>query len=252
MRLFSSEVGLGNPIIFLHGFPFDHHLWDLMHDYLHREFRYIFPDLRGFGKSQVDHAAFSMQDMAQDVIELIDRLGIKECMLVGHSMGGYVALQVLRLIPSRVRGIALLASHIYADTNDTKENRYRTIKKMDSLTTSEVFKEMPLKLSAFPLVQAYCANAVECAKPIGLQGALQAMAKRKSSEDLWALNPIPKLVVSGKDDQFISEDTTQKMVRIGHSVKHVTLGEAGHMLIREHPAETAVILNDFITTIRSE
>src|SRR5688572_27394425 len=84
--------GSGPPLVLLHGFPLDHHLWDEVVPLLEDTFDLIFPDLRGFGDSTTIDSPHSIDDYASDVGGLLDYLGIQKAAIVGHSMGGYVAL----------------------------------------------------------------------------------------------------------------------------------------------------------------
>jgi len=249
MKIFSVEKGTGVPVLFLHGFPFDHQLWDLLHMYLHENIRSITPDLRGFGKSKVRKTEFTMQEMAKDVVDLIDEKQIGDAIVIGHSMGGYLGLEMIRQNPDRVRAIVLVASHVFGDTEKKKESRLKTKKQLNKLLPSTVFKDMPKKLSSNPEVQKYCMRAIGKAESEGLQGALYAMANRKSSEDLWASVDIPKLLIAGKEDQFISRDMSDEMAEIGREVNYVLVDGAGHMLMCEKPTVTARIINAFTVKV---
>jgi len=68
--------------------------------------------------------------MAVDVIDLVDQLHIRESVVVGHSMGGYVALEMVRSYPERISGLVLISSHIFADTSEKKQSRFENIDKI--------------------------------------------------------------------------------------------------------------------------
>ena len=250
MKLFYSEEGSGYPVIFLHGFPFDHQLWDLLLPYLSEDFRFIFPDLRGFGESLSEKSGYLMSEMAEDVIQLMDGMGIQIAILIGHSMGGYLALEITRQQQTRIAGLGLIASHIYSDTREGVANRLEMIEKLESMPILEVLSEMPEKLSTYPSVQDYCRKVIENANVAGIQGALYAMAYRPSSEFLWAESIIPKLVIAGRDDQFIPIKTSETVANSSGNVIYKVLENAGHMLMREKPAETAEELEKLFRQVR--
>ena len=247
MKIHYIEYGSGYPIILLHGFPFNNHLWDPLLPLFYRGNRYIFPDLRGFGKSMVTDSEYDMHDMAQDVITLMENLKLKKAIIFGHSMGGYVALEVLRQAPDYIAGIALIASHIYADPFKKQKSRLETVSRLRSENPIRIFHELPKKLSLDKTVKEYCRKAIKKAKPIGLQGAMKAMAHRSSSEAIWVDSEIPKLIVAGEDDQFISREINKKMARSGRNVTFEVLEDAGHMLMREFPERTVSVMDKFIS-----
>lgn len=251
MELFFSEQGTGYPVIFLHGFPFDHLLWEPMKKFLPGDNRFIFPDVRGFGKSLAKKSDYLMEDMAKDIIQLLDAEGVRKAIIGGHSMGGYIALEILRQAPNRLDGIILVASHIYADTEEKQSERFNTIEQIDFKSLIELLEGMPNKLSTDEIVQTYCKKMVEKSKAIGVKGALRAMAKRQSSENLWITAATPKLIIAGDNDQFIKPEIIEKMAINGRNVSKIIIKDAGHMLMREKPEATANALKDFINQIRS-
>src|SRR5512143_3456474 len=126
IRLAYDRRGTGTPLVLLHGYPLDHHLWDQVAPLLVDTFELILPDLRGFGESSTVDSFYTMEDIASDVAALLDHLEIQKAAVVGHSMGGYVALAFARLYPQRVNGLGLISSQILADTPDRKEGRYNS------------------------------------------------------------------------------------------------------------------------------
>ena len=87
-------------------------------------YRMIAPDLRGHGESSAPEGVYTMDEMADDVIELIDTLHIKEPVVLGGlSMGGYVALSLVARYPDRVRGLMLMDTQAGADTPEAAQNR---------------------------------------------------------------------------------------------------------------------------------
>ncbi len=112
IRLAYERRGTGAPLVLLHGYPLDHHLWDEVTPLLVDTFDLIIPDLRGFGESSTVDLFSAMEDFASDIAALLDHLEIQKTAIVGHSMGGYVALAFARAL-SRTRDrawISLLAS----------------------------------------------------------------------------------------------------------------------------------------------
>jgi haloacetate dehalogenase len=105
----SAKV-LGTPVIMIHGWPEDSYTWDEVAGQLNASLRVIAPDLRGLGDSErtLDQAAYQKVELAKDVVEIIDALGIKDFYLVGHDWGGVVAQEVALAVPDRVKKLAIL------------------------------------------------------------------------------------------------------------------------------------------------
>src|SRR6266542_2131492 len=110
-----TEEGTGEPIVLLHAFPLDAGMWAEQRRELSRSARVIVPDLRGFGRSAALPLAVTIDDHADDVCDLLDRLAIKRATLVGLSMGGYVALAFARRHPKRLARLALADTRAAAD-----------------------------------------------------------------------------------------------------------------------------------------
>ena len=105
IRLAYERRGTGAPLVLLHGYPLDHHLWDDVAPLLEDTFDVILPDLRGFGGSSTVDSFYTMEDMASDIAALLDQLGIQKAAVVGHSMGGYVALAFAAFILNASPGL---------------------------------------------------------------------------------------------------------------------------------------------------
>src|SRR5512147_1809966 len=126
IRIAYERRGTGTPLVLLHGYPLDHHLWDKVAPLLGDTFELILPDLRGFGGSSTVDSFYTMEDIASDIAALLDHLGIQKAAIVGHSMGGYVALAFARLSPERVSGLGLVSSQALADPEERKQGRYKS------------------------------------------------------------------------------------------------------------------------------
>jgi len=250
MKLFFLEQGKGFPVILLHGFPFDHHLWDPLINFLSADIRFVIPDLRGFGASAVVDSHYSLSEMAADVIDLMDALHLDGAVLAGHSLGGYVALEIAGQVPERVKGLALIASHIFPDSPEKIQERRETSAKLDNAPPIVVLSGMPDKLSQDEGVRAYCRYALETADTNGILGALAAMAARPSFEDIWQVLEVPKLLLGGEQDAFITREMSDRVACIGRNVIYKVLGNSGHMLLREKPQLVAEELLQYINLVR--
>ena len=96
IRMAYSDVGSGAPVLFLHAFPLSGAMWQGQLEALRATYRLIVPDLRGFGATDAPPGPYSMDQQADDVVALLDHVGLEQVTVVGLSMGGYIAFALLR------------------------------------------------------------------------------------------------------------------------------------------------------------
>lgn len=110
VELAVHESGHGEPVVLLHAWGETHRSFDGLTPLLPRSLRLVVPDQRGVGDSAKPAGGYSLRDAADDVVALLDGLGIEACWLLGTSSGGYVAQQVAVAHPDRVRGLVLVGA----------------------------------------------------------------------------------------------------------------------------------------------
>ena len=152
--------GKGTPLVLIHGFPLDHTTWDETAVMLEDTSDLILPDLRGFGGSTTVNKTYTIDDMASDIAGLLEKLGIEKAAVVGHSMGGYVALAFTRLYPTHVRGLGLVSSQALADAPERKQGRYDMAGKVGENGIGVVADAMAPKLSADARVQEFVRGVI--------------------------------------------------------------------------------------------
>ncbi len=116
------QQGTGFPILCLHGHPGSADCMKVFTDVLSTEFHTITPDLRGYGHSQTRTlgaklSPFTMQDHLTDLKALLDRLGIKKCLILGWSLGGILAMELALRNPDRFSGLILVATAAHPVSN---------------------------------------------------------------------------------------------------------------------------------------
>src|SRR5271157_5908196 len=186
MQLAFADTRRASVLVLLHGFPLSREMWASQITEIGKYYRVIAPDLRGHGDSSAPEGVYTMDEMADDVIELLDRLQIKQPVVVGGlSMGGYVALSLVLRYPERVCGLILIDTRAAADTpeaakgrEDTARNVLRAgsgrgmietmVPRLFGKTTRE---KHPQRVEAMLAV-------MERTSPQGIAGALRGMAIR--------------------------------------------------------------------------
>jgi pimeloyl-ACP methyl ester carboxylesterase len=233
------ESGSGEPFFLIHGLALDHSIWFPVKEVMSKYFRIILPDIRSHGLSTIEKTEFSMIDLGRDIIQIMDRMDIETAYFAGHSMGGYISLSILKNFPQRIRGIALVTSHIYADTEEKCEQRLFMAERLSLEEPIEVFRGMPDKLTKDEKIADYCRKLISQTDGSGIGGVLRAMAHRPSYEGVWKSTEKPAMIIAGKEDQFIPIQTSRKMHMFSPRSALFEVDNAGHMVMMENPQLTA-------------
>lgn len=242
IRLAYDRRGQGRPMVLLHGFPLDHHLWDDVVPLLEDQFDLILPDLRGFGGSSTVDSFYTMEDYASDIASLLDHLGIAKAGIVGHSMGGYVALAFARLYPERVSGLGLVSSQVLADAPDRKEGRYKSAAEVADKGIASVVETMTPKFTSDARLQRFARESMEKQQPAAYIGALKAMAERIDSTPLLSSIEYPVVLVHGDADVLVPIDRAREVKAALPNAHLVEVSGAGHMPMMEAAEKTAEAL----------
>ncbi|NUQ84969.1 MAG: alpha/beta fold hydrolase [Anaerolineales bacterium] len=235
--------GRGAPLVLLHGYPLDHHIWDGVLPMLEDKFDLILPDLRGFGDSTTVDAPYAMNDFASDVAGLLDHLEIQKAAIAGHSMGGYVALAFLNRYPGRVSGFGMVSSQVLADTPERKEGRYKTAAEIAEKGVQGVVESMASKLTPDERVRMLAGEIMKRQKPAGFVGALKAMAERMDAASLLTSFKFPVAIVHGDSDDLIPVERAREMKGMVPHAHFLELKGVGHLPMMEAPRETAGALS---------
>jgi pimeloyl-ACP methyl ester carboxylesterase len=255
IKLSYSEQGHGMPLVLLHGFPFHSGLWQPQVHNLSSSYRVITPDLRGFGQSEVTQGTYEMALMAQDVLKLLDDLGIERAAIMGHSMGGYVALALWRLAPERFSALGLIASHAWADSPAQRQAREQLIDAIMERGAVAVIETMLPRLfapnpSTDEPIQAQARDMMRSASTTSLINALRGMLQRPDSSDLLPQITVPTLILCGDSDAIVPPERAEAMARLVPNAMLITIENAAHMPMLEQPQATALAIRTFLSNQR--
>lgn len=239
IRLTYERRGTGTPMVLLHGYPLDHQIWDDVVPLLADTFELIVPDLRGFGGSSTVDSFSAMEDYAADVTALLDHLEIQKAAIVGHSMGGYVALAFARLYPDRITGLGLVSSQVLADPPDRKEGRYKSAAEVADKGIDGVVATMSPKFTSDARLQESAKQIMERQQPAGYISALKAMAERVDSTPLLSSLNYPVVLVHGDADTLIPIDRAREVKAAIPNAHLFEISGAGHVPMMEAPQKTA-------------
>jgi pimeloyl-ACP methyl ester carboxylesterase len=242
IQLAYERRGKGTPLVLLHGYPLDHHLWDKVAPLLEDTFDLILPDLRGFGESSTVDSFYAMEDFASDIAGLLDQLGIPQTAMAGHSMGGYVALAFARLFAQRVRGLGLVSSQAAADSTERKNGRYKSAAEVADKGIGSVVEAMTPKFTADRELQEFARRSMERQPPAAYIGALKAMAERVDSTALLASLTFPVVIIHGDADQLIPLDQAREVKAAMPQARLIEISGVGHLPMMEAKEKTAEAL----------
>lgn len=241
-------------VVLIHGFPMTRAIWNAQVETLAQRSLVLRPDLRGAGTSSVPQGPYLMERLAADVAAILDSLGIERAALVGHSMGGYVALAFARMFTERVTRLALVASRLRADTPQEAAARYALADRVERDATIEPVIEAYLSRLLAPETIAQrgeiIARATEIARlntPLGLAATLRGLAVRVSSEDIAEDLDIPVLLVAGGADGVVSLDEARCAAAKFRRAELVICSRSGHLPMLEEPSRVADALAAWLT-----
>jgi 3-oxoadipate enol-lactonase len=249
-----NERGMpqGLPVVFIHGFPFSHEMWEPQMNVMPNNIHAISYDVRGHGMSDVGDGQFTIELFVDDLIALLDHLFIEKAILCGLSMGGYIALRTCERHPDRVRGLILCDTKSEPDTDSAKIKRSVTIKAVKT-TGVPAFAEDFVKTIFWektfernPNVIAFIKQIICSNSPRGIGGTLLALASRTDTTPVLSSLRIPTCIIVGEHDKLTPPSEALKMhTLISGSELHV-LPHAAHMSNLESIQEFNELLIAFL------
>ena len=235
----------GPTIVLVHGFPLDNRVWSGVAEILKSEFRVVRPNLRGFG-TLTNAEPFSVDSLAADLHELLAETGDLPCVLVGLSMGGYVALSFADQWADDLAGLVLVDTKSAADTRAAKTRRDEMAAMVDRLGSRAVADLMMPDMLApgadrrRPAVAETLRRIMEDAPALTVGHALLAMRDRRDFTDTLAkLDGMPAAVVVGGQDQITPVALAREMAGRLHNAELTVIEGAGHISPMEDPAAVA-------------
>ncbi|RAI94947.1 alpha/beta fold hydrolase [Algoriphagus yeomjeoni] len=243
------EKGEGQPVVLIHGFCEIGEMWKDFAEALSNEFRVICPDLPGCGKSPMSLSQNTLEEVAVQLEEWMEENNIQNPIVIGHSLGGYVTLALLVLMGSKLKAIGLFHSTAFADDEEKKGMRDRTIiflKKhgVDKFVTSFVPPLIPeYKRDEF---QAEIDLAIAQAKQSTLDGLIaytKAMRDRKDGFEVLNNFSGQKLLIAGTEDGAVKIVASRK--HKSAVTYYFELEDVGHLGMIERKEESLEIVRGF-------
>jgi len=238
VELALDDRGSGPALLFVHGYPLDGTLWRHQAGAF-AGWRTLIPDLRGMGRSDAPDLGYSMATYADDLAALLDAVGVDDVVLVGLSMGGYVAFEFLRRHRPRVRALALVDTRAQADSAEGRRARETAMADARDGGAPLIADQMLPRVLAkgAPESLRESVRAMMAATPVpGIVGALAAMRDRPDSTELLpALEGLPTLVVVGAEDTITPPAAAEAMAKAIPGARLAVVPGAGHLAPLEQP-----------------
>jgi len=238
------EHGVGGvgPVVLLHGFPLNGAMWDDLVPALADRYHLIVPDLRGHGQTAMPPGPYAMADHAADVVALLDKLGVERTAIVGLSMGGYIALQLMMTYPERIIA-AVLADTMGRD--DGEDRRKARAAQAEVIRTEGLAQFAGMVLPRMFSAAAYGSRpdlverfrrTITGQRPEGVVAALLGLASRPHMLAPLAKLTVPTLVLVGGEDAATTPDDSRELAATIPGAELTMLPGAGHMSCWEDPA----------------
>ena len=255
LSVFLEGDSKNKSIIFLHGFPYDHTMWQSQIDELSEKYFCVTYDIRGLGESPAGNGQFTMESFVDDLETVMAELKLDKPVLCGLSMGGYIGLRALERMQEKFAAVILCDTKPEADNSEGKLKRAGAIKRInteglipftkDFVTNcygdhykqnhKEEFEKRIAKSSAFD--------------PVGVKGSLLAMLSRTDTSDYLNKIKIPTLVICGEFDALTPSSVMKAMADKINEAEFVVINDSGHMSPIENPEEVNKAIQNFLNKV---
>ena len=257
LKLGYEDFGSGPAVVLIHGFPLGRQMWrPQVEPLVDAGYRVILPDLRGFGTSEAGSGA-SMSDYADDLIALLDFIGVDKAVIGGMSKGGYVLFNMLERYPERFHAALFIVTRAAADDAAGRIKRDEMIAAVvsgDADLVPDSFAGVlfaPRTIQERPQLIAEVHSWMQATSPDGLIAALAAMRDRKDYLNQLDRFTLPALVIGGREDLAIPTEHFDALVSGLPNATPALLDNGGHLVNLESPAAFNAALIAFLKQLKS-
>lgn len=228
-------------VVLLHGYLESMLVWDEFSALLKESVRVVTIDLPGHGVSMVAGPVHTMEYLAECVALTMEALGIERYSIVGHSMGGYVALAMVEKYASRLESVVLLSSTTSADSQEKCDRRRREIELIKAGKKNMLARLVPHAGFAPENVKRLkdyiedIGELILMTEDEGVIAILGGMIERKSRGELLRQSGVPHMFIFGRHDYYIPVEVAEEMIAADPTARVVWLEHSGHMGFYEEP-----------------
>jgi len=233
-EIYFNICGKGKTLLFLHGFTESSEIWKYYSVFLSKYYSCMTIDLPGHGKSEALNGEHSMEEMAEIVKNILDINAITECILIGHSMGGYVALAFAEKYPELLKGLCLFHSSALDDALEIKQNRDKTIeivKNNKHAYLNQFIADLfaPENRIKFQKEIAQLIQIAGSMPTDGIINAIIGMKNRKNRSEILKNNNVPVLFIAGKKDTRVPLEKIIQQITLPIHSESLILDNVAHM-----------------------
>ncbi|WP_146572899.1 alpha/beta fold hydrolase [Botrimarina hoheduenensis] len=246
-------------VLLVHGFPLTGRMWRAQQAALEPSWRVLTPDLRGYGGSTLGDwptDSPSLTRYADDLAAILAASGIETPVtLVGFSMGGYIALEMLRRHRAQIAALVMMDTRVVADDEDARAGRIKMAEHAAEWGSHRIAGMMRPKLLATSAPEAAVRETlaqIEQADPAAIAASQRAMAARPDSTALVASLDLPLLAIAGAQDTISPPEEMRAFARSAPRGEFHEIADAGHMAPIENPAAVSAVLAGWLDTLRQE
>jgi 3-oxoadipate enol-lactonase len=251
-----DDLGEGEVILFIHGQPFNRTMWNYQKDILSDNYRLIIPDLRGYGESGITDGMVLLDELALDLIHLLEKLAIKKAIIAGLSMGGQIALEMYRWAPELFSSIILADTDARAEDDKGYQNRLMLSAKilqdgMDKFTDERIkyFMCADTFKNRADVVE-HVKNMMKTTNPEGSAAVQRGRAERPDYSNLLQKINFPALIVVGDKDEFTPVESAKYIHERIKNSRLAIIKDAGHIANLEQAEIFNKVMIDFLSSTR--
>jgi len=245
------DEGAGNVIVLIHGFAEDASVWQGQTSFLSHNYRVLVPEMPGSGQSGYNPALTTIDDFADAIAALLNYESIDQCIVLGHSMGGYITLALAEKYPQYLKGFGLVHSTAFADSDEKKLNRERGIKLIEDHgahafirnTTPNLFTAAYKKNSS-DKIEGLIEKGAGFTKK-ALQQYYRVMMTRPDRTLVLQQSAVPVLFIAGSEDVAVPLSDSLKQFHMPGNAHICILENSGHMGMWEEEDKTNETIGAF-------
>ena len=231
-------------------------MWKYQQECFASTHRLLVPDLRGYGESGMREGVVLLDELALDILHLLESLAIQQAVFIGLSMGGQVALDLYRIRPWIFEGLVLADTEARAETAEGYRNRQSLAAQMEREgMTAFCAQRMdqflcPQTFANQPHIVEHLRNMMETTNPIGAAAVQRGRAERRDHTEILRQISCPALVVVGEEDAFTPVGVARYMQERIPGAELTVIPDAGHIPSMEQPQAFNAVLHGFLDRIR--
>lgn len=249
-RFYYEDTGSGPAIVFSHGILMDHSMYSAQVAEFTRDHRVITWDWRGFGRTETDGEPFTIWDQVDDLLALLDHLGVEEAVFAGMSHGGYITMRAPLVAPERVRGIVPMNTNS-AGLGPEERVSYRQLfdQWMTEGPTDELCDTFAHIIIGDPQLNSEWKLRWQARPKDQMRHAITVTIELDDLRPRLAEIACPAVVIHGVDDVAFSKAQAEEIARLIPTSGDPVFVPGGHAACMSHPHETNQAIRAFLATL---